>query len=540
MSEKLLRRLIRESLIAERPLEIKAGAAGTASVDVGGGIDVDMAVEADNAMKSNDVQHLQDILVFNELMYSLVTEGGNKSAWQSIGEHMLSAWGYTPEEQGSAGSGEGSTGDDGGAVSTFYDVIKGDTYYSVKASYKALRNSGDYHAAATSSNVKMQSILKFVLDKGDIKLGNIGSIINGPIESPTVQWGHITEPISAREILGNVQKLLEKQLVELGREWKKMISGGKKAATPAQEKHISDQLERIFDVYGRFITASAGLTPGPSGEIKTLNAELGLGTIERDAGDIDQLLDSLKIELAKAGGATKSWDGRLYTRGGEYKLLKTYLGDITAGAKGTHIGSIKLTEPEKLFNATLASLAASNSDRADVEISQEDIEFRKKFALTMKSMSKGLKKAEMQELIANALETIGLPSGDSANDDASANDNAEERLAAGHKRKFSKLTQRYINEYSMLKSLVKKTILKEDLTKSDKKEIEKIARKQFERQLTTPSFKKSVEKIVSEAIKGEFKGKDHEKAVVEISKKVLRAFHSMLYQKRNIIDTMSV
>jgi len=92
-----------------------------------------------------------------------------------------------------------------------------------------------------------------------------------------------------------------------------------------------------------------------------------------------------------------------------------------------------------------------------------------------------------------------------------------------------KLLRRYIE-----------SLLTEELTKTDKKEIEKIARKQFDKQLRAPGFKKEVEKIVSEAIKGEFKGKEHEKAVIAISKKVLRAFHTMMYQRRNIIDTMSV
>ena len=91
-----------------------------------------------------------------------------------------------------------------------------------------------------------------------------------------------------------------------------------------------------------------------------------------------------------------------------------------------------------------------------------------------------------------------------------------------------------------LRSLIEESLLTEVFTKTDKKEIEKIARKQFDKQLRAPGFKKEVEKIVSEAIKGEFKGKDHEKAVIAISKKVLRAFHTMMYQRRNIIDSMSV
>lgn len=92
----------------------------------------------------------------------------------------------------------------------------------------------------------------------------------------------------------------------------------------------------------------------------------------------------------------------------------------------------------------------------------------------------------------------------------------------------------------LLRQLVRESIINEELTKTDKKEIEKIARKQFDKQLKAASFKKEVEKIVSDSIKGEFESKDHEKAVVAISKKVLRAFHTMLYQRRNYIDSMPV
>ena len=118
--------------------------------------------------------------------------------------------------------------------------------------------------------------------------------------------------------------------------------------------------------------------------------------------------------------------------------------------------------------------------------------------------------------------------------------------------------------HNNLRLLVRETLLTEELTKSDKKEIEKIARKQIKRDLidkkeitkiarkeaeaeikkslgasflgTPGKINKAIQDIAREEMQTALKGKELEKAAADVTKKVLYAFYKMMYNRKNLID----
>ena len=107
---------------------------------------------------------------------------------------------------------------------------------------------------------------------------------------------------------------------------------------------------------------------------------------------------------------------------------------------------------------------------------------------------------------------------------------------------------------NLVRDLVRKTLLHEVLTKTDKKEIERLAKKQaklyFDREISSAiekeikkrnsSFKKQTEDVITSRFKNAKSDKDFDKAVIDISKRVLKALHDMHYKRSNLIDQMPV
>jgi len=80
-----------------------------------------------------------------------------------------------------------------------------------------------------------------------------------------------------------------------------------------------------------------------------------------------------------------------------------------------------------------------------------------------------------------------------------------------------------------MKETIKK-ILKEDLTRSDKAEIKKLARKEFESFMKENDFKAKIETIVKKQMKDD---KPTQKEVAKISEKVLVQFYKTMWQRRS-------
>ncbi len=109
-----------------------------------------------------------------------------------------------------------------------------------------------------------------------------------------------------------------------------------------------------------------------------------------------------------------------------------------------------------------------------------------------------------------------------------------------------------------LRQLVRNVLISEELTRSDKNQIEKIAKAQakkyFDKQigraiddeLSTSYFgpRGKVNKFVDDAITKRFKNstsdKDFDASVIKIAKRVLKGLYDMHYKRNNLIDQMPV
>ena len=119
-----------------------------------------------------------------------------------------------------------------------------------------------------------------------------------------------------------------------------------------------------------------------------------------------------------------------------------------------------------------------------------------------------------------------------------------------------------------LRALIRETLLTEELTKSDKKEIEKIAKKQIKRDLidkkeitkiarkeaeaeikkslgasflgTPGKINKAIQDIAREEMQALLKGKELEDATALITKRVLHAFYKLMFNRKDIIDSVKI
>lgn len=80
-----------------------------------------------------------------------------------------------------------------------------------------------------------------------------------------------------------------------------------------------------------------------------------------------------------------------------------------------------------------------------------------------------------------------------------------------------------------MKQIIKK-ILKEELTRDDKAEIKKLARKEFEDMLKTTDIKTKIENLVKKQMKND---KPTQKEIAKISEKVLVQFYKTLWTRRS-------
>ena len=259
MNELTLRRYIKEALVLD------AGAAGTASLDIPDGIkNINiMDIVTEEITKGDPTgKRMQQILAFNEMVYNIAMEGGNKNAWQAIAEKMLVYWGYKVDDQ--AGDKAATAG-----VTVFYDAEGpsklGYTYYSVKSSFKSGANS--YRAATSSSNVKIQSVCALIIKEPEKNvLGNIGCFCNK--KNPVIGWGQVTVPISRVAVIKNILSIISSDN-DLA---KRFID----ATENKPSSSIADKI--ISDIKNYF--AEAGLTPA--------DGRMGLSPMAMVLGDVDE------------------------------------------------------------------------------------------------------------------------------------------------------------------------------------------------------------------------------------------------------------
>ena len=121
-------------------------------------------------------------------------------------------------------------------------------------------------------------------------------------------------------------------------------------------------------------------------------------------------------------------------------------------------------------------------------------------------------------------------------------------------------------ELNILRSLIRESILLEELTKSDKKEIDKLIKKAIEKDRAEQKkiirkeiedelikslgksffrqpgrIRKTIIDVCQEELAKEMqKGSKMEKSVVDVTKKVMSAWHEMLYKQKHIVDRIKV
>ena len=110
-----------------------------------------------------------------------------------------------------------------------------------------------------------------------------------------------------------------------------------------------------------------------------------------------------------------------------------------------------------------------------------------------------------------------------------------------------------MKDKDLIRGIVK-NVLKEALTSSDKKEIERLAKKQakilLDKELSSAIekeikkrnsvFNKQTDDVITSRFKNAKSDKDFDEAVIRVSKRVLKALHDMHYKRSNLIDQMPV
>ena len=80
-----------------------------------------------------------------------------------------------------------------------------------------------------------------------------------------------------------------------------------------------------------------------------------------------------------------------------------------------------------------------------------------------------------------------------------------------------------------MKDIIKQ-ILREDLTRSDKAEIKRLARAEFETMLNTSDIKSKIERMVKQQLSND---KPTQREVAKISQKVLTQFYKTMWTRRS-------
>jgi len=290
-----LRKYIREALVLD------GGAVGSATLEgVDGLKDIDIAEITAAAVESDGAQSakVQQILAFNEMVYDVAFQGGSSNAWQAIAEKMMTQWDFEVPAQGAGGD----------EVSTFYDVIKGNVYYSVKAAFKSGVNPNNPAAGPSSSPIKIEAICALIIKRPDITmLGNIGCACNlGKPDTPLIGWGEVTAPISRDAVIENIKNLIVDKNEELANKF---------VAATANKPSDSEADAIINNITGFFVK------------------ELG-----RKKGRLDQ----------------------------------DYIWKILGSKTNTMIGTLKLVPPEELFDKTLGSGIKDGKRSDGTEVGSKD------------------------------------------------------------------------------------------------------------------------------------------------------------------------
>jgi hypothetical protein len=126
-----------------------------------------------------------------------------------------------------------------------------------------------------------------------------------------------------------------------------------------------------------------------------------------------------------------------------------------------------------------------------------------------------------------------------------------EELTKSDKKEIEKITRKQMQRDTVLKKELEKIIQKQmKRDQIDKKEITKIARQEAEAEIkkslgasflgTPGKINKAIQDIAREEMQTALKGKELEKAAADVTKRVLYAFYKMMYNRKNLIDDIKL
>lgn len=301
--------------------------------------DMDLMSVAKDMLEAGDSEGLEDLVDLNNAIYTSIDK---RDAWESIGEQLLTAWGFDAPAQGKKAAAASESGSDG-SVATFWDVKKDGVLYSVKTSFKTPTKPTNYRQATQSSNIKLTALLSAVKENPpSTMLGNIGCIYSEGENSRTVGWGNVTDPISAGDLKDKIRDLIV----------------GNSAAP------VGPTSEDVLDLYDQLTGTATG-----------------------------KKMSSAEAESAKKIVAQLQSAG-LVSSGARLTGAMT---DFLGGYSETPIASLKVYEPAYFFSETLSKMISSESGR---EFAPEDT--RDDAIKRVSTLARGMTDSQLKKLLSVA------------------------------------------------------------------------------------------------------------------------------------------
>jgi hypothetical protein len=247
--------------------------------------------------------------------------------------------------------------------------------------------------------------------------------------------------------------------------------------------------------------------------------------------DADLLIKIIKKHVVKKLGMS---DGRLNKKNMELILgppspgSSSAAGDGLAGA-GSQIASLEVMDPNTLFEKTARQLMKT-SGSADREIASEDE--RKEFLSQIKAYVRGLTQDDMKEVISTIINRLGLTRspdpgyalpGSREAISKKSQDSKQTKLAAG----YSRLTQKFIKEElykQQFRNHVREILLMEKLTKTDVQEVERISRKEAQKEITK-AIGKDLQKTIKKEVEKTLKNKATKDELATITKTIMKKLY---------------
>jgi hypothetical protein len=157
---------------------------------------IDLLEELQTRKLSGSDEAIEAIVNLNLLLWRSMSQ---RDFWEIIGEKMLRIWGFDVPQQKKS---------EDGKVLLFWDAKRGETYYSVKTSFKGPLKRHDQ--ALKSSNIEFSSLLSALCSHPDDQIGTLGCVYKdiSPV-SKIISWGDAYTPERSSVIFDRTKSLVE-------------------------------------------------------------------------------------------------------------------------------------------------------------------------------------------------------------------------------------------------------------------------------------------------------------------------------------------